>query len=314
MRRELSFLRPEWKITSFPNPDEALEVITTTQVDVIVSDMKMPEMSGLEFIEQTRNYTSVPAIILTGSPELEAAIYTINEVDVFKFFTKPCAATKLVDGIELAVEAYQAQRHFDLKTEVGLATLDHLALSVVVVDENGQVIFQNKSARALLSHRDGLSVRHHNMCHVEKKSEREALFELIRLSNSRPNNMSDDIQSIAITRPSMKRPYSVFVSPIFTNEASTNTERLSALYISDPDTQPVPELEQLMSLHKLTRAQANIVKYLATGLTVEEASHEAGVTVKTARTYLKQAFGKTDTTRQSELLKLVLAAPRIKTA
>ena len=91
-------------------------------------------------------------------------------------------------------------------------------------------------------------------------------------------------------------------------------QKLAAMFISDPEQIPVPGIEQIMSLYGLSQSQAIIVRSLAFGMKVDEAANEAGITVSTARTYLKLIFSKTETSRQSELLKLVLSVPRIKAA
>ena len=53
---------------------------------------------------------------------------------------------------------------------------------------------------------------------------------------------------------------------------------------------------------------------LALGDRLEAAAGRCGVTVSTARTYLKQVFAKTETSRQSELIRLVLTSPNISTS
>ena len=64
--------------------------------------------------------------------------------------------------------------------------------------------------------------------------------------------------------------------------------------------------EVLESLYQLTAAEAELVRLLSQGFSLDEAARERGVTINTARSQLKQVFSKTDTRRQGELMRLVL--------
>ncbi|MEO0398944.1 MAG: response regulator [Pseudomonadota bacterium] len=334
-RRGFRRLKRDWSISYYTSPIEALNAMETEMFDVVVSDMRMPDMSGLEFVEAFHERSTAPCIILTGSPDLTSALYAINKADVFRFYTKPCDLELLVEGIDAALISAQlsvsqatptdkqigkkdgeqiGEQSQGLTTQIGLAALNRLALSVIVVDRGGHVLFTNKSAGALLSEADGLSVCPNNKCRAETADATRGLMSLIESAVDKGVSVSDETAAMALMRPSMKRPYSVFVSPLTADGASGSKTRLAALFVSDPEQQPVPTIEHIMQLHNLSRSQALLVQNLALGLRVEEAADEAGVTISTARTYLKQVFSKTDTCRQSELLKLVLASPRVTAA
>ena len=85
--------------------EEAMTVLKTRPVDVIVSDERMPGMSGTDLIAwSARNCPGAARIILTGHATAEAAIRAINEGSVFRFFTKPCDAVELALAIRHALE------------------------------------------------------------------------------------------------------------------------------------------------------------------------------------------------------------------
>ncbi len=72
---------------------------------VIVSDYAMPKMNGAEFLSQAR--VMVPdtvRILLTGQASLEGAMASVNQGNIFRFLTKPCAPADLVRALEDAVE------------------------------------------------------------------------------------------------------------------------------------------------------------------------------------------------------------------
>ena len=85
--------------------EEAVTVLKTRPVDVIVSDERMPGMSGTDLIAwAARNCPRAARIILTGHATADTAIRAINEGSVFRFFTKPCDAVELALTIRRALE------------------------------------------------------------------------------------------------------------------------------------------------------------------------------------------------------------------
>ncbi len=84
---------------------EALEILKKEQMDIIVSDQRMPEMSGVEFLQQAK-LCSPGAIrmLLTGYSDINAVIDSINKCDIFKYITKPWNNDELIKSIQYAVE------------------------------------------------------------------------------------------------------------------------------------------------------------------------------------------------------------------
>jgi DNA-binding CsgD family transcriptional regulator len=76
--------------------------------------------------------------------------------------------------------------------------------------------------------------------------------------------------------------------------------------IVDPSLRPRLDESALRDLFWLTRAEARLACQLASGMTLEQAAEAAGVSINTARTHLARALGKTNTSRQSQLVSLVL--------
>jgi DNA-binding CsgD family transcriptional regulator len=93
---------------------------------------------------------------------------------------------------------------------------------------------------------------------------------------------------------------------------STRPENDAASSISDPDLQPNSDEYHLRELYALTAVEARLAVCLSQGKSVDEAASAMGVTVNTARTYLKRIYSKTGVRRQTELVRLLLLAlPRL---
>ena len=91
------------------SPTEALGLLASRPVDVVLTDQRMPGMSGAEFLVRVRaQYPHVISIMLTGHADLATAIRAINAGEVYRLFTKPC------DVGTLAVAIRQALQHREL--------------------------------------------------------------------------------------------------------------------------------------------------------------------------------------------------------
>lgn len=89
--------------------EEALKVVARSEhIDVIVSDMRMPEMNGAVLLAECRKRSpDTVRLLLTGQADLESAISAVNEGQVFRFLTKPCPPLVFLEAVAAAVEKGQ---------------------------------------------------------------------------------------------------------------------------------------------------------------------------------------------------------------
>ena len=137
-------LRKEpYDILTAHSADEALQFLSRDRVDVIVSDEKMPGMSGSELLAQVHlDYPDTVRILLTGQASMEAALRAINEAEVYRFLLKPCDEAALARTIELGLERKErsADSHSQPPTK-------HRALVVQELErENPGIVRVNRDA------------------------------------------------------------------------------------------------------------------------------------------------------------------------
>jgi len=98
--------RKKIKVTVECNPLKALELLSEgVHFDVIVSDIKMPEMTGIDFLLRAKHIAPLAArIVLTGHGDMNIAGDAVNLGHVYKFLHKPCRNDVLARAIEEAVE------------------------------------------------------------------------------------------------------------------------------------------------------------------------------------------------------------------
>ena len=97
--------RESFQVFCALSAEEALPILSHQNIDVIISDEKMPGLSGTEFLTiAKKKYPDIIRIILTGNANLDSAIRAINEGEVYRFFTKPCNMTDLTVTIRQALQ------------------------------------------------------------------------------------------------------------------------------------------------------------------------------------------------------------------
>lgn len=109
---------------------EALARLGATDFDVIVSDVSMPTMGGLEFLRAIRERDlDVPVVLMTGDPSLDSAVRAVN-YGACCYLIKPIEPQKLEDAIRRAARLHE------------MALLKREALEVASIEGNGSVTAQ----------------------------------------------------------------------------------------------------------------------------------------------------------------------------
>jgi putative nucleotidyltransferase with HDIG domain len=98
---------------------EGLKVLESEKVDLVVSDMRMPEMDGAQFLEQVRDrWPDVVRILLTGYADISSTIAAINRGEIYRYIAKPWDDNEIVltvrDALERQRLAIENERLTDL--------------------------------------------------------------------------------------------------------------------------------------------------------------------------------------------------------
>jgi two-component system, probable response regulator PhcQ len=146
------------QVLTTSDPLQAPIIVESGKVDIVVSDMDMPEMNGLELMAQLRQSAPhVVRILLTGRGSLAAAMRAINEGEVFRFLTKPWNNDELRSTIKEAEArlrepppAVQAANLAERRSKL-LAELEQTHPGITQVDRvDGVYELSNEQARATL--------------------------------------------------------------------------------------------------------------------------------------------------------------------
>ena len=92
------------QVTTTSNPLEVLELVKTEDYDLVISDLKMPGMNGVELITEIRKMDSnIPILIITGSDSIKSAQEAIHK-GAYNYITKPFRKEQILIGINRALE------------------------------------------------------------------------------------------------------------------------------------------------------------------------------------------------------------------
>jgi DNA-binding NtrC family response regulator len=125
LRRAL--LDEDYEILSAQGGTEALKILATRTIKVIVCDERMPGMSGAELLSiVNRRHSDTVRILLTGQATTEGAMKAVNEGEVCRYFSKPWNDLELKLAIRAAIEKYDQQ--MKVRRLMALVRTQHLKL------------------------------------------------------------------------------------------------------------------------------------------------------------------------------------------
>lgn len=179
--------RDGYRILRAGSGKEGLDILQRQDVGVILSDQRMPEMTGVEFLSEVKkSYPDTVRLVLSGYTDLNSVTDAINQGAIYKFLTKPWDDDLLRDNVREAFEYYELRQenerltqelqvangeladiNRDLEQRVELKTreamlnlqvlkvsqevLEHLPLAVLGIAEDGLIAVANRKANELLS-------------------------------------------------------------------------------------------------------------------------------------------------------------------
>lgn len=111
--------RPYFTIFTALSAAEGRKILETEEINIIITDQRMPEETGIEFLESImESYPDPIRMLLTGYADIEAVINAINRCSVFRYITKPW------DERELSITIMNAYEVFDLRAKNKKLTAD----------------------------------------------------------------------------------------------------------------------------------------------------------------------------------------------
>lgn len=104
LRTLTMLLRMQYQVFSTTDGHEALKILQQEKINVLISDQRMPTMIGTELLEKAKNLSpNTVRILLTGYADVEAAMDSVNDGEIFRYINKPWGPKELRDTVADAV-------------------------------------------------------------------------------------------------------------------------------------------------------------------------------------------------------------------
>lgn len=101
-------LRRDYDVTKAQGPLEALDILKENAFNCILSDHKMPDMDGVEFLKRTYDmYPDTIRLLVTAYSDVEILMNAINYAKIYRYIKKPYSPEELLHIVQLALEYYQ---------------------------------------------------------------------------------------------------------------------------------------------------------------------------------------------------------------
>lgn len=213
----------------------------------------------------------------------------------------------LIPHLARALRIYNRISELESERMIYADAMTQLAMATILLDENRSIVRTNPAADYLLAKKDGfevkdgrlqlsLSTQHRRLCEIMTEvveAQREGEVGLARALLVESKSGESQFNLIMRPMPPSERPEGV-------------GEPVVALFISNPNQSIEASTGLLRELYGLTPAEAKLAVLLTNGFTIETISTELGISHHTTRAHLRSIFSKTNVSRQSQLVRLIL--------
>ncbi len=186
----------------------------------------------------------------------------------------------------------------------GYAALNAVPFGVILLDTKIRVLFANEAATKVCDNNDGLAVRFGRVvaASLEKRKLLANMLSRAALFAIDPAGAADDY--ISITRPSGKKPYQLFVTPVRVPFGFDPYSAAVLICIGETMAGAVAP-GALAKLFGFTRQESRLASMLSEGQELAGAAAKLNITYETARKHLQSILRKSGSHRQSELVRLI---------
>ena len=218
----------------------------------------------------------------------------------------------LIPHLQRALAIHSRVQSAEIRAGAAADALDRIHGGVILLDERGAAIVTNRTADRILATNDGLALDWDG----PRASTSRQTAELRRLlvgaakTGASNGNGKDAGAVLRLVRPSGRLALEAVVTPIGRESSPLFDHRAAAaIFVAEPDVQDECPAARLRRIYGLTRMEAEVASRVVRGMDLSEIAENLGITIHTVRGHLKQLFAKTNTHRQAELVRLILAGP-----
>ncbi|WP_308464618.1 helix-turn-helix transcriptional regulator [Acinetobacter bereziniae] len=222
---------------------------------------------------------------------------------------------KLLIHLKRVVEIQRSIYEFSNKAIMGYTLIDKLAQPIVILNLSGQVVHQNKAAKCILETNNIIQIEKSYLklpmpyMQVLKRNLKEIEIAFKKQNDLNQSFFEDGCIKIV---DQMGEVFYIFATLLITDQElkAFGIRPSIMLTLYSPTYAPNIDAHLLSAAFNLTTAESKVALSLLDGFLLKEIAQKNHVNIDTVRKQLQSIFKKTDTNRQSELMKLLLNMPK----
>jgi PAS domain S-box-containing protein len=172
---ERILIKEGWKATTADSGHSGLELISKTDFQILLLDLMMPGISGMDVLKTVRkNHPDLLVIVITGYATIESAVEAMKN-GAYDFIPKPFTPDQLRIVVRRAIDKLRLEREAEvlrLEKEKGLkdianeksrtlTIINHMADGIIVTDQNGHIVLYNPAVSRILGLEIELTIGKH---------------------------------------------------------------------------------------------------------------------------------------------------------
>jgi len=219
--------------------------------------------------------------------------------------------TELMPHIQRAVKIQRQSARLETQANALQTGLDKMVMGVVMFDRHGRIVHLNPMANVIIKKHPAVKLLGDRLVATHPEDGRLLNQLLARAAReTATGNLEPRTLGLRSAGNNEILPALVAAVKPVANLCDPEANRIrAAMYFSDPMHSHPMSPDTLIEAYGLTAAEAWVAIGIANGLSVEEVSEQSGTSINTARSQLRSIFRKTNTSRQTELIKLLLTGP-----
>ncbi len=284
-----------YRVAQAPDGTALLHQLATCTPDLVLCDIMMPGLDGFDVLARMRrdhpHLAHVPLVFLSALSMTDAIIRG-KRAGADDYLTKPINFDLLLSTIEARLrQSTQARASITQAAGIGRHLLDRLSVGVVLFTPDGTLSSANAAANRILSDHDTPLAR--------------SLTEPVRRLGARALAGEEDSISLLLddTTGCIAQLHACPPDPV------AGTPAMVMVFLTGQTAQGLLSAQALHTLFDLTPTEARVARHLASGLRPDQIAQELGIAATTVAFHLRNAFAKTGTHRQADLVALMLSLP-----
>ncbi|MBI3445748.1 MAG: response regulator [Magnetospirillum sp.] len=189
-------LEDEFVVWTANDGPSALEILKTREVSVILSDQRMPGMSGAEFLGQARTLSDATRVLVTGYSDLDALVSAVNLGQIHAYLSKPWNPLELKVVVRTAADRWRLGRTLEQEQTLLHALMNNIPDAIFIKDRALKFARVNQPQARLLGSADISDVVGMNLSDLITPSEAAAIEAEERDIIERGSSLLDKIEAV----------------------------------------------------------------------------------------------------------------------